>query len=127
MEGMMSRRIQFAFLLVFAALLVINPHGATAQENPPIRIVAITIDNNYPDGLTFHIHAVADSPITNIMLYHKDQGDISTTRQPVEFESGTEVVASYTWDTSRITIAPSSPIFFHWTLKDEQGNQFSTP
>ncbi len=123
----MSRRIQFAFLLVFAALLVINPHGATAQGNPPIRIVAITIDNNYPDGLTFHIHAEADSPITNIMLYYKDQGDISTTRQPVEFESGTEVIASYTWDTSRITVAPSSPVFFYWVLEDEQGNQFTTP
>jgi hypothetical protein len=126
MEGTMSRRIQFAFLLVFAALLVINPHEAAAQENPPIRVVAITIDNNYPDGLTFHIHAVADSPITNIMLYYKDQGDISTTRQPVEFESGTEVVASYTWDTSRFTVAPSSPIFFNWVLEDEKGNKFTT-
>jgi hypothetical protein len=127
MEGMMSRRIQFAFLLVFAALLVINPHEAAAQENPPIRVVAITIDNNYPDSLTFHIHAVADFPIKNIMLYYKDQGDISTTRQPVEFESGTEVVASFTWDTSRITVAPSSPIFFNWVLEDEQGNKFTTP
>ena len=123
----MSRRIQFAFLLVLAALLVINPHEAAAQENPPIRVVAITIDNNYPDSLTFHIHAVADFPIKNIMLYYKDQGDISTTRQPVEFESGTEVVASFTWDTSRITVAPSSPIFFNWVLEDEQGNKFTTP
>ena len=123
----MSRRIQFAFLLVFAALLVINPHEAAAQEIPPIRVVSITIDNNYPDGLTFHIHAVADSPITNIMLYYKDQGDISTTRQPVEFESGTEVIASFTWDTSRFTVAPSSPIFFNWVLEDEQGNKFTTP
>lgn len=123
----MFRRVQFAFLLVFAALLAINLHEAAAQENPPIRVISINIENNYPDSLTFHIHAEADSPITNIILYYKDQGDISTTRQPVEFESGAEVVASYTWDTSRITVAPSSPIFFYWTLEDEQGNKFTTP
>jgi hypothetical protein len=127
MEMMMSRRIQCFFLLIFAALLAINPHEASAQETPPIRVISIDIENNYPDGLTFHIRAVADSPITNIMLYYKDQGDISTTRQPVEFEPSTEVITSYTWDTSRITVAPSSPIFFHWDLEDERGNQFTTP
>ncbi len=123
----MIRRVQFVFLLVFAALLVLNPHETAAQENPPIRILSINIENDYPDGLTFRIHAEADSPISNIMLYFKEQGDISTTRQPVEFVSGTEVITSFTWDTSRITVAPSSPIFFYWILADEQGNQITTP
>ncbi len=123
----MLRKSQFAFLFVFAALLAIIPHEAAAQENPPIRVLSINIENDYPDSLTFHIHAEADSPIINIILYYKDQGDISTTRQPVEFESGTEVIASFTWGTSRITVAPSSPIFFYWVLEDEQGNKFTTP
>ena len=123
----MFRRVQFAFLLVFAALLIINPLEAAAQENPPLRVISINIENDYPDGLTFRIHAEADSPIIKIMLYFKEQGDISTTRQPVEFVSGTEVITSFTWDTSRITVAPSSPIFFYWILADEQGNQFTTP
>lgn len=123
----MFRRIQLAFLLVFAALLVIDPHGTSAQETPPIRVISIDLENNYPDGLTFLISAEADSPITNITLYYKDQGDISTTRQPVEFESGIEVVTSFTWDTSRITVAPSSPVFFYWALEDEQGNRLTTP
>ena len=123
----MFRRVQFAFLLVFAALLIINPLEAAAQENPPLRVISINIENDYPDGLTFRIHAEADSPIIKIMLYFKEQGDISTTRQPVEFESGTEVITSFTWDTSRITVAPSSPIFFYWILEDEQGNKFTTP
>ena len=123
----MFRRVQFAFLLVFAAFLIIDPLEAAAQENPPLRVISINIENDYPEGLTFRIHAEADSPITNIMLYFKEQGDISTTRQPVEFESGTEVITSFTWDTSRITVAPSSPIFFYWILEDEQGNKFTTP
>ena len=123
----MFRRVQFAFLLVFAAFLIIDPLEAAAQENPPLRVISINIENDYPDGLTFRIHAEADSPIIKIMLYFKEQGDISTTRQPVEFESGTEVITSFTWDTSRITVAPSSPIFFYWILEDEQGNKFTTP
>ncbi|MCJ7824768.1 MAG: peptidase MA family metallohydrolase, partial [Anaerolineales bacterium] len=93
----------------------------------PIQVVAVTTENDYPDGLTFHIHAEADSPITNITLYYKERGDISTARQPIEFESGTEVTASYTWNTSQFTIAPSSPVYFYWTVKDELGNQLSTP
>ena len=31
-------------------------------------------------------------------------------RQPVELEPGQEVSASTTWDTSRITVAPSAPV-----------------
>ena len=127
MEGMMLRRVQLAFLLSIAAILGVNLHGAAAQETPPIRVISISVENNYPDSLTFHIHAKADSPITSIMLYYKEQGDISTTRQPLEFESGNEVITSYTWDTSRFTVAPSSPIFFYWALKDEQDNQLTTP
>jgi len=50
----MFRRIQLAFLLVFAAFLMIDPHEASAQEIPPIRVISIDLENNYPDGLTFH-------------------------------------------------------------------------
>ena len=123
----MLRKVQLAFVLATAVILGINLHDAAAQETPPIRVISINLENNYPDSLEFRIHAEADSPITNLTLYFKGQGDISTTRQPIEFESGTDVIASFLWDTSRETVAPSSPIFFYWEVKDEQGNQLSTP
>ncbi|MGB2897156.1 MAG: peptidase MA family metallohydrolase [Anaerolineales bacterium] len=123
----MLRRVQLAFVLATAVILGINLHDAAAQENPTIRVISINLENNYPDSLEFRIHVEADSPITNLTLYYKEQGHISTTRQPIEFESGTDVIASFLWDTSRETVPPSSPIFFHWEVEDEQGNQLSTP
>ena len=123
----MLRRVQLAFVLATTVILGVNLHDAAAQETPPIRVISINLENNFPDSLEFRIHAEADSPIKNLTLYFKEQGDISTTRQPIDFESGTEVNTSFTWDTSQITVAPSSPVFFHWVLKDEQGNQLTTP
>ena len=123
----MLRKVQIAFILVFAAFVGITRQEAAAQEDPPIRVISTSVENNYPDSLTFQLHAEADSPIVNIQLYYKEQGDISTTRQPVDFESGTDVTASFIWDTSQFTVPPSSPVFFHWAVEDEQGNQLSTP
>ena len=123
----MFRRVLVAFLLGFTAILVVNLQQAAAQANPPIRVVSTTTENNYPDDLTFHIHVESDSSIADIQLYYRVQGAISTTIQPVEFDPGTEVMASFTWDTSRITVAPSTPIFFYWEVEDDQGNQISTP
>jgi hypothetical protein len=126
MEGKMIRRVLVAFLLGFAAILVINLQHVTAQSDPPIRVISTDTENDFPDGLTFGIYVEADFPIADIQLYYREQGNISTARQPVEFEPDTEVRASYTWDTSQITVAPSTPIFFYWEVEDDQGNQVTT-
>ncbi len=35
--------------------------------------------------------------------------------------------ASYTWDTSNITVAPSTPIYYYWQITDAEGNKLRTP
>jgi hypothetical protein len=103
------------------------PPAAMAQEPEPIRVLFTEVENDFPDGLTFRIGVEADYPLINVILYFYIQGDTSVTSQPIDFESGTEVTAVYTWDTSRITVAPSSPVLYYWELRDEAGNQLTTP
>jgi len=96
------------------------------QESDPIRVLSSYFENDYPNGMTFNITAEADSPITSINLYYYLRGDNSTTRQPVEITSGTQVSGSFTWDTSGFTVAPSAPVFFYWKLDDQAGNELTT-
>lgn len=103
------------------------PPAAMAQEADPIRVLFTEVENDYPDGLTFRIGIEADRPLTSIILYYRTQGSSSASSQPVDFEPGTELTVESTWDTSRITVAPSSPILYYWKLRDEQGYELITP
>jgi hypothetical protein len=113
--------------LAFALPLFRAPHDALAQATEPIRVLETAAQNDYPNGLTFTLHAEADRPLAQIEVYYRTQGSGSTTRQPVAFEPGQEVLALYTWDTSRITVAPSTPVIVYWKLADEDGNRLTTP
>ncbi|GAB4523418.1 MAG: hypothetical protein Fur0018_06210 [Anaerolineales bacterium] len=96
------------------------PVPARAQAAP--RILESSTENHFPDGLTFHIVAEADAPIEKIFLFYRQQGDIGTTRQALNFEPGTHVEAAYTWDTSRFTVPPSAPVLFSWEVRDADGS-----
>ncbi len=117
----------FGLLLAVLLFQPIGRQPALAQDSEPIRVISSDAENNYPDSLTFRIRAEADQPIVKIHLYYRTQGSGSTTRQPVDFETGTRVSAAYTWDTSRITVAPSTPVVYYWKLEDQAGNQLTTP
>ena len=112
------RRAAWPILL---ALVFLLPAAGRAQGNPP-RIVESTAESRFPDAVVFRLTAEADAPIEKIWLYYAMQGDISTTRQAVAFTPSRQVSAEYTWDTSRITVPPSSPVLFYWEVRDAEGN-----
>ena len=104
------------WLGLLLALFLFQPLGsrpALAQDARPIRVISSDAENHYPDSLTFRLQAEADQPITKVQLYYRTQGSGSTTRQPVDLEPGKQISAAYTWDTSRITVAPSTPVVFY--------------
>jgi hypothetical protein len=111
-------------VLVLYILFSFTP--ALAQEGGEIQVLETQIENNFPNGLTFKISLQSQNPITGIKLYFKSQGDLSTQSHPVEFETGSEVDVSYTWDTSNFTVAPSTPITYYWKVTDELGNSLIT-
>ncbi len=123
----MKRRIRNLGLFVLLVGLALPLVGARQyQESEPIRVLSSTTENDFPSGLTFNIIAEADSPITSINLYYYTRGAISATRQPLEFTPGTNVNASYTWDTSTISVPPSAQVFYYWELDDEADNELIT-
>ena len=125
--GHSFRAIWAGLTIVLLLLVFIAPLETLAQDKEPIRVLATDTRNNYPDGLIFTLQAEADHPLARIEVYYRTQGGGSTTRQPVEIEPGQEVLASATWDTSRITVAPSTPVIAYWKLEDEEGNRLTTP
>ena len=114
-------------LLVFSLLIMmilLSVKDIAAQEI--IQVISTDIENNFPSSLTFQITVQSEKPIEKIFFYYKFQGSLSTQSQPIDFESSTNVNASYTWDTSGITNAPSTPIFYYWRIVDQDGNQLQT-
>ncbi|MCH7588034.1 MAG: hypothetical protein IIC78_08380 [Chloroflexi bacterium] len=96
------------------------------NQSKAIRVLSMTEENNYPDGLTFKLVAEANKAITKINLYYHDQSSESLTIESVEFIPGTRQAVSYTWDTSRFTVTPSIKLFYHWVIEDDSGQRLTT-
>jgi hypothetical protein len=114
-------------LLALFLIQYLEPRTTMAQGSQPIRVLFTDIENDYPNGLTFRIGVESDHSVIKATLYYRTQGSSSTSIQPIDVEPGTEVTATYTWDTSRITVAPSSPILYHWVLQDQADNRLVVP
>lgn len=116
-------------LLVLLLLILSVPMASTeaaAQNGGEIQVIRAEVVNNYPDSITFQVEFTSAHPIEKVNFYYKTRGSLSTQKQPVEaVESGTWT-ASYTWDTSAITIPPSTPILYSWEITDQAGNKIKT-
>ena len=120
-------------IALLAALSLGNAKTAAAisaysQIQSPIIFEAASVDNAYPESLTFNIVASSvEGEIVSATLLFATRDETSTRRQIVEIDPSDRVELSYTWDTSNITIPPSSPIVYHWEVVDSSGNRISTP
>jgi hypothetical protein len=99
-----------------------EPSGDLILEG--IEFLSFEVENNYPDAITFYVSATSELPVVRVAFFNWLEGQNSRSLERVEFSSGETVTSSYTWDTERITVAPSTPIYFYWELEDEAGNIF---
>lgn len=99
-----------------------EPSGDPTVEG--FEFLSFEVENNYPDSITFYVSATSDLPVRRVAFFNWLQGQDSRSLERVEFTSGETITASYSWDTERITVAPSTPIYFYWELEDEAGNIF---
>lgn len=121
----MKRALVLGLLLplVLAGLV---PHPAGAQEQP-IRIVSEQIENDFPVALYFSIDVESRAAeITRVYLVYKIRGQISQTKDPLEFEPAQRVQATYRWYTEFTTIPPGVPVLYHWEIRDKAGNILTT-
>jgi hypothetical protein len=92
------------------------------RDRDLIRNVSLDVTNDYPNGLTFEINAESVNPVEKVTFYYRLRSTESLTMESVEFQQAEQITASFFWDTSRFTVAPSSTIFYHWEFEDEGGN-----
>lgn len=112
-------------LLLILLLAGLAPQPARAEG--PIQVISEEIENNFPVELLFHIEVEGqEADIKTIKLVYKKRGDISITKDPLEFEPARRVQAGYRWHTEFATIPPGVPVLYYWEIYDQAGNNLAT-
>ena len=80
----------FLFLAACAAIWAVPPGFASAQSN--VSINEHGVENQFPDGLRFHISASSESRIEEIRVYVRKLGQSNrSSYRSVEFEPGQSI------------------------------------
>jgi hypothetical protein len=133
--GEPERATEQSLIASLTALAEGSPMGVTAVGTPDrqpgpafddFEFLSFEVENNYPDSISFYMSASSKTPIRSVSFYFWLQGQEGRSLESVVFTSGERVTASYDWETDRITVAPSTPIYFLWELTDEAGNMFES-
>jgi hypothetical protein len=107
-----------------SALLLLAVLFTTTRAQTAITLNNETAVSHFPESLSFAINAASsDGDIQSATLYYRFRGSNNWTRQVVEVEPAGEVALSYDWDTSNVTVVPSSPIYYYWDVADSAGNR----
>ena len=125
-RGISLEKTEEALQSTLAAAQTQNDERPGPNQSQAIRVLSMTEENHYPDGLIFKLVAEANKTITKISLYYHDQSSESLTIESVEFIPGTQQSVSYTWDTSRFTVTPSIKLYYYWEIEDNAGQQLTT-
>jgi len=124
---------EHALVTALTALADDSSTGIAVLETPKptgdqglmgLDFLAFEVENSFPDAISFFVSAASEAPIRQVSFFYWLQGQDSRNWERVEFVSGETVTSSYTWDTDRITVAPSTPIYFNWEFEDDAGNIF---
>lgn len=108
-------------------VLIMGTQATSSGDSPSgLTFQTLEVENNYPDSITFYVEAISEIPIRRVDFFYWLQGQEARNLERVNFSSGETVGASFTWDTERTTVAPSSPIYFFWELEDEDGTIFTS-
>ena len=116
------KRIALVSLL---ALLLLPIRPARAQTRASFG--SSELENRFPDGLTFQVVVQGDgAEIVAGRLYYALRNATSTAQVVLDVQPGKQVTLRHTWDTSKTTVPPGAPVFFHWEVTDSQGQRFSS-
>lgn len=119
--GLWARVVRWP-LLALALVLLAGVRPAQAQG--PIRFGPSVLENRFPDQLAFAVSVESSAgEISSADLYFRLRNAASINHVPLEVEPGKEVVLRHTWDTSRITVPPSAPVYYYWKVTDSSGNR----
>jgi hypothetical protein len=105
---------------VFALLVSASPRSANAIG---LTVTDGGVQNNFPDGMIFSVHAEGPSQITKVRLRYKVLPDGTDAIAQPDFTSGAQVDAAVTLD---FYLSPGTVIDYHWEATDAGGNTAQT-
>ncbi len=109
--------------LVLAALSVApSPQPARAQTSPTVTDGGV--DNNFPQGMVFHMSAESDSQIEKIRLRYSVLPDGTAAIGEPDFTPGKSVSTAFELEGNnppKIYLPPGTTIEYHWEVTDAGG------
>jgi hypothetical protein len=112
-----------AIAIVFVLLFSTSSNGAGAEAGPT---VTSSVQNNFPDGMTFSVHAEGSAQITRIRLYYKILPDGTDAIAQPDFTPSTSVDGSSLLGGSKVYLPPGTVVDYHWEATDAAGNTAQT-
>jgi len=113
-------------IVAAALLLALTSLGAAPASAAPV-VTDGGVQNNFPNGMVFSVHAQGTSEITSIRLLYKIFPDGTSAIARPEFTQGTAVDANLALaDTSALYLPPGTVIEYQWEVTDADGNKTTT-
>ncbi|MDP2953306.1 MAG: peptidase MA family metallohydrolase [Chloroflexota bacterium] len=118
------------FMLVLVAVLSLSKGwgAAPALAQEGLRVTATSVENRFPEGVSFRLEAQGASPIKSITLYYNLGGLPARLYAYLDFEKGTSVKAEYLLRTKGDRyVPPGTEIRYSYVLEDSSGGKLETP
>ena len=117
----------FAILLIVIGSLVPWPENVAAQGT--ITVIEQGVENQFPDGLRFHLEAQSSSPIEEIRVYVRKLGQSSrSVYRAVEFEPGERISgeALFQSKTANEFIPTGTRLSYYFDIRTSDGQRLET-
>ncbi len=116
-----------AILLIIVGSFAFEARGADAQQ--AITVTEQGVENQFPDGLRFHLEAQSSSPIEEIRVYVRKLGQSSrSVYRTVEFEPGERISgeALFQSKTSNEFIPTGTRLSYYFDIRTADGQRLET-
>ena len=117
----------FAILLIVIGSFVPWPEDVAAQGT--ITVIEQGVENQFPDGLRFHLEAQSSSPIEEIRVYVRKLGQSSrSVYRAVEFEPGERISgeALFQSKTANEFIPTGTRLSYYFDIRTSDGQRLET-
>ncbi|MBI2865227.1 MAG: hypothetical protein HYX94_11760 [Chloroflexi bacterium] len=119
------RRLFILLIIVGLALATYAP--ALLQAAPgDISVVSNTVENGFPEKLTFRIEAKSSAEIKKVTLRYTTGDAKVEAYAPLNFTPGPAIKGELTLGTQKNYIPPSTTINYRWVIEDAAGNTLTT-
>ena len=116
-----------AILLIIVGPFALGARSAGAQ--PAITVTEQGVENQFPDGLRFHLEAQSSSPIEDIRVYVRKLGQSSrSVYRTVEFEPGERISgeALFQSKTANEFIPTGTRLSYYFDIRTADGQRLET-